>query len=92
MKGNLPVGHSSCVEYIRALNVWWQHSSSSQVAERVLCLQDIDGFVWSKSSRGCQLTVKRSSGPVTQFLGFIDKVGCHPSDDVNFLRLFHSYL
>ncbi|BDA45000.1 FACT complex subunit SSRP1 [Coccomyxa sp. Obi] len=34
---------------------------------------DIDGFVWSKTSRGCQLTVKRNSGPVTQFLGFIDK-------------------
>ena len=55
-----------------------RYRSASQGADGfVLCSQDIDGFVWSKTSRGCQLTVKRTSGPVTQFLGFIDKVGCH---------------
>jgi hypothetical protein len=48
----------------------------------LLCLKDIDGFVWSKTSRGCQLAVKRSSGPVVQFLGFIDKVGLRPQIDM----------
>lgn len=37
---------------------------------------DISGLAWTRlGARGCQLGVRRSDGPTTNFLGFKDKVG-----------------
>ena len=35
---------------------------------------DIENFVWTKVSRGCQLGVKRKSGATVNFTGFRDQV------------------
>ena len=42
------------------------------------CCADINGFLWSKTSRGCQLGVQRTAAPVVQFLGFRDDVSLLP--------------
>ena len=39
-----------------------------------MCIADIDNFIWTKVSRGCQLGVKRKSGATVNFTGFRDQV------------------
>ena len=52
------------------MHAHWSNARQMRGAPRA----DIEGFLWSKTSRGCQLGVQRAAAPVVQFLGFRDDV------------------
>ncbi|EIE21134.1 SSrecog-domain-containing protein [Coccomyxa subellipsoidea C-169] len=73
--GNIILAHRSGTSTgnlkVSSSGLTWKKAGAGKTVE--IQQGDIEGFVWSKTSRGCQLAVKKSSGPMVQFLGFIDK-------------------
>jgi len=51
----------------------WKKTGGGAGKTVELPLKDIENFIWTKVSRGCQLGVKRKSGATVNFTGFRDQ-------------------